>query len=130
MADDDREWTERDAKRERVTRRTCVDCKTHREDLPPNKSLRTIETGEVVCDDCLERLRRFKRDMDVDLRVDGELDENTREVVEQSFHYLSSRLDGVREVTRNTPEGPTLIGLDLSEVQVEEDDEAPTQDVK
>jgi len=130
MVEPDREWTERDAQQERVNRRTCVDCKRNRQELPPNQSLRTIETGEVVCDDCLKRIRRFKRDTDVDLRVNGELDEHTREVVRQSFRYLAARVDGVREVTVDSPEGADVIGLDFSEVEMEGTDDTPTPDVK
>lgn len=118
MFDPEREWTERDATRERVSRRTCVDCKRHRQNLPPNISLYTIETGEVVCDDCLKRLRRFRRDVDVDLRVDGELDENTREVVRQCFRYLVSRMDGVRDVEVASEDGSAIEILDGPQVEV------------
>lgn len=123
MSDEDREWTSRDAQRERVSRRRCVNCKAHRQDLPPDISLYTIETGEVICWDCIREARRYKRDMSVRFKIDGDLPDHAEEVVRESFLGLADRLDGVSEVAVETPEGQNLIGLSIDEVEVEEDDD-------
>lgn len=69
------EWTREEAEIERVKYgRRCLLCKVQREDTLPDTEHRTLETGELMCSRCLRKLRRFKRDRDVLLRVDSDLD--------------------------------------------------------
>jgi len=87
----EREWNPDKARRERVPGRRDLLTKARREEL--SCELIALETGEYISDDALEELRRFKRDNDVVLFVSDDLDDDTREVVEQSFRYLGRRLE-------------------------------------
>jgi hypothetical protein len=88
----DREWTREAAETERVNRR-CVRCKTDRGDALPGTEHWTIETGELVCSNCLKDLRRFRRDREVLLLLDESLDDDKiREVLDDCFPGVMARL--------------------------------------
>lgn len=93
--DAERDWHPEKARRERVPGRRDVLTKADRGEL--SCELIALETGEYISDEALEELRRFKRDRDVVLFVSDDLDDETKEVVEQSFRYLRGRLEDAPE---------------------------------
>jgi len=117
-----RNWTQRNAERERVSRRMCLSCRRLQENQTPSNALHTIETGEQICDECLKRTRRRGRDLHIDVWVDKELDEQAQEVVFQSFRYLSSRLNIPTELVVAEAESAGVVGLRIREMEDEETD--------
>lgn len=95
QSQNDRDWTEVNAERERVPSRFDLVTKQRREEVPDE--FIALETGEYITDSALERLRRFKRTDDVVLFINDDLDDETMEVVEQAFRYLERRLEDVTE---------------------------------
>lgn len=117
----DQDWTEREAKRERVSVRVCVNCRRDATEIPPNKSLYSIETNEKLCGECLEALREHTRTVHLDVWSDGQLTEEEKELVRQSFRYLRGLLDRPAEVVAREGQSPFPVGLDLGPVDVEEE---------
>jgi len=116
MSEDERPWTGESARRERVPMGLCLWCKTPREDLPAGTTMYSLETYERLCEDCVETLRRFDRDLDLLVRVApsvqrGEDSEVVDEVVESCFHYLVEALGEGSLVLLRPPRGMERVGV-------------------
>jgi len=122
--DRERDWTERDARQERVGVQACINCRRKQENLAPSNVLFSLETNEKLCRECLERFREHTRTVHIDMWVDSELDDVAEDVVRDSFRYLSSQLEEATEVVVAEADGPHPIGLAVREVDDEAVDEA------
>jgi hypothetical protein len=98
-------WSEDHATRDRVPASVCVACKTSQGDQTGGGPRRALETGEYLCENCLESLRRFRRDREVVSFVGRAAeDEEARAIVEEWFRGFMDALGGTAETVY--PAGP------------------------
>lgn len=95
------DWDEKDAEETEVSDLRCVWCKIHMEEWPDDLRAREIDTGEVLCENCLKDLRRYKRILSVQIVAHDGFGPAVRQAIDR---HLKDMLEEVRELTGADPD--------------------------